>query len=127
MAESWRVSKLEVVVRYQDDIPVIEARGECDLVTCLKLKETAMHLISAGQNKIIFDLRDTTYIDSSGFRVLLESRNKVVQRGGNIALVSLAAPAERVFNLLRLDELLIRTDSVEQGIEKLKSIQPTEC
>jgi len=127
LAESWRVSKLEVVVRYQDDIPVIEARGECDLVTCLKLKETAMHLISAGQNKIIFDLRDTTYIDSSGFRVLLESRNKVVQRGGNIALVSLAAPAERVFNLLRLDELLIRTDSVEQGIEKLKSIQPTEC
>lgn len=127
MAESWRVSKLEVVVRYQDDIPVIEARGECDLVTCLKLKDTAQHLISAGQNKIIFDLRGTTYIDSSGFRVLLESRNKVVQRGGNIALVSLAAPAERVFNLLRLDELLIRTDTVEQGIEKLKSIQPTEC
>lgn len=127
MAEPWRVSKLEVTVHYEDDIPVIEASGECDLITSRKLKETADDLIRTGRNKIVFDLRDTSYIDSSGFRALLEARNKVVQKGGNIALVSLTAPVERVFDLLRLGQLIIRTDTIEEAVVKLKSAEPTEC
>ncbi|MCX6375666.1 MAG: STAS domain-containing protein [Armatimonadetes bacterium] len=127
MAEPWRVSKLEVTVRYEDDIPVIEARGECDLITSRKLKETADDLIRTVRNKIVFDLRDTSYIDSSGFRALLEARNKVVQKGGNIALVSLTAPVERVFSLLRLEQLIIRTDTIEEAVVKLKSAEPTQC
>lgn len=127
MAETWRVSKLEVSVRYEDDIPVIEARGECDLITSRRLKETSDDLIRVGHNNIVFDLRDTTYIDSSGFRALLEARNKVVQRGGNIALVSLTAPVERVFNLLRLEQLIIRTETLEEAVLKLKSAAGTQC
>lgn len=124
MAETWRVSRLDVDIRYQDDIPIIEARGECDLITSRKLREAADSLVNTGRCRIIFDLREMTYIDSSGFRVLLETKNKVAEKGGGIALVSLTAPVERVFNLLRLGELIIRTDTVEEAIEKLK---PLEC
>ena len=127
MAEAWRVSKLDVDVRYQDDVPIIEAHGECDLITSRKLKDAADYLMQTGRNKMVFDLRDTTYIDSSGFRALLDARNNAVNRGGNIALVSLTAPVERVFSLLRLDEIIIRTDTVESAVEKLKSIEPTQC
>ena len=123
MAEAWRVSRLDVDIRYQDHIPIIEGRGECDLITSRKLQKAVDSLIGTGHYKIVFDLRDVTYIDSSGFRVLLEARNKVVQKAGNIALVSLTAPVERVFNLLRLGELIIRTDTVEEAVEKLKSIE----
>lgn len=123
MAETWRVSKLEVDIRYQDDIPIIEARGECDLITSRKLKDAADSLIETGHCKLAFDLRGMTYIDSSGFRVLLEARNKVTAKGGSIALVSLTAPVERVFNLLRLGELIIRTDTIDEALDKLKAIQ----
>lgn len=123
MAETWRVSKLDINIRYEDDIPIIEAHGEADLITSRKLREAAESLINTGRCRIVFDLRDMTYIDSSGFRVLLEAKNKVSQRGGDIALVSLTAPVERVFNLLRLGELIIRTDTVEEAVEKLKPIE----
>lgn len=126
MAETWRVSKLDVTTQFEGDIPIITASGEADLITSRKLKETADNLIATGHCKIVFDLRDTTYIDSSGFRALLEARNKVVQKGGNIALVSLTAPVERVFNLLHLGELIITTDTVEQAVEQLKDIQCRE-
>ena len=127
LAEAWRVSRLDVDVRYLDDIPVIEAHGECDLITSRKLKETAENLMQVGHNRIVFDLRDTTYIDSSGFRTLLDARNNAVNRGGNVALVSLTAPVERVFNLLRLNEILLRTDSVENAVARLKAADPTQC
>ena len=123
MAETWRVSKLDVEVKYQDNIPIIEARGECDLITSRRLKEVADSLINTGQCRIVFDLRDMSYIDSSGFRVLLEAKNKVAEKGGNIALVSLTAPVERVFNLLRLGELIIRTDTVQEALAQLRSIE----
>ena len=122
MAETWRVSRLDVEVRYEDNIPIIEARGECDLITSRRLKEVADSLVSTGHCRIVFDLRDMSYIDSSGFRVLLEAKNKVAEKGGNIALVSLTAPVERVFNLLRLGELIIRTDTVQEGLDQLRAI-----
>ncbi|HET6456148.1 MAG TPA: STAS domain-containing protein [Armatimonadota bacterium] len=123
MAETWRVSKLDVDVKYEDGIPIIEARGECDLITSRRLKDVAESLITTGQCRIVFDLRDMSYIDSSGFRVLLEAKNGVARKGGNIALVSLTAPVERVFNLLRLGELIIRTDTVQEAVDQLKSIE----
>jgi anti-anti-sigma factor len=123
MAETWRVSKLDVDVKYEDGIPIIEARGECDLITSRKLKDVAESLITTGQCRIVFDLRNMSYIDSSGFRVLLEAKNGVAGKGGNIALVSLTAPVERVFNLLRLGELIIRTDTVQEAVDQLKSIE----
>lgn len=123
LAETWRVSKLDVDVKYEENIPIIEARGECDLITSRRLREVAESLINTGQCRIVFDLRDMTYIDSSGFRVLLEARNKVAEKGGNIALVSLTAPVERVFNLLRLGELIIRTDTIEQGVKELQKVE----
>ncbi len=123
MAETWHVSRLTVNVRYEEDIAIIEARGECDLITSRKLKEAADSLFNAGRCKVVFDLQDMNYIDSSGFRVLLEAKNKASEKGGDIALVSLTAPVERVYSLLRLNELVMRTDSVEEAIGKLKPLQ----
>lgn len=123
MADKLDVSRLTVLVRYHDGIPVIEAHGECDLITSRKLRETSESLINTGHNLLVFDMRDMGYIDSSGFRVLLEAKNKVSERGGDIILVSLTVPVERVFRLLHLDELVKRTDTVEEAVHLLESKQ----
>lgn len=124
MADTWHVSRLKVGIGHRDDVSIIEARGDCDLITCRKLREAADNLLNTGRCKIVFDCRDMSYIDSSGFRILLDVRDKAVKKGGNIALVSLAAPVERAFKLLRLDELIITANTVEEAVEKLK---PLEC
>lgn len=123
MAETWHVSRLDVNVRYQEDTAIIEASGECDLITSRKLKETVDNLVNTGRCKIIFDFRDMTYIDSSGFRALLDAKSKVAEQGGDIALVSLTAPVERVFNLLHLGELIARTNTIEEAIERFRTIE----
>ena len=124
MAETWHVSRLKVDIRHEGDIAIIEARGECDLITSRKLKEAADSLFNTGRCKIIFDLREMNYIDSSGFRVLLEAKNKATERGGDITLVSLTAPVERVYALLRLNELVMRTDTIDESI---RALEPLQC
>lgn len=123
MSDTWRVSKLDVNITYEGGIPVVEARGECDLITSRKILEAAESLVNTGHCTIIFDLREMSYIDSSGFRVLLDAKNMASSKSGDIALVSMTAPVERVFNLLRLGEVLIRTDTVEESVQKLQDMQ----
>ncbi|MHB0912322.1 MAG: STAS domain-containing protein [Armatimonadota bacterium] len=123
MSEAWHVSRLDVNIRYEQDFPIIEAKGECDLITSRKLRDAVDNLISTGHCALIFDFRYMTYIDSSGFRVLLEAKNKAFERGGDIVLVSLTAPVERIFDLLRLGELIARTDTVEDAISRLKGVR----
>lgn len=125
MSEGWQVSKLKVEISYIDNIPVINAKGECDLITSKKLRQAVDNLIGAGHYNIIFDFREMTYIDSSGFRALLDTRNKIEQKNGEIVLVCLTAPVERVFNLLRLDELISRTETVEDALEYLSRSKRT--
>lgn len=120
MRETWHVSRLDVNIRYEESIPIIEAQGECDLITSRKLKEAVDNLIGTGHCRMIFDFRSMTYIDSSGFRVLLDARNKAKAKGGDIALVSLTAPVERVFNLLHLGELIIRSNTIGEAIKRLE-------
>jgi len=79
VAETWHVSKLDVDIHYIDDIPIIEAKGECDLITSKKLEEAADNLLETGRNKIIFDLRNMVYIDSAGFRILLDTKNRATE------------------------------------------------
>lgn len=124
MAETWHVARLKVDSRFEGDIAIIDARGECDLITSRKLKEVTDGLFEEGRCKIVFDLQEMNYIDSSGFRVLLEAKNKATERGGDVALVSLAAPVERVYTLLRLNELVMRTNTVDEAI---KALSPLQC
>jgi anti-sigma B factor antagonist len=125
MADSWRVSRLDVDVSYEKGIPIVKAKGECDLITSRKLKETVDELLASGHCKMIFDMQDVAYSDSAGFRVLLEARNKAVAKSGNIVLVSMKPPVERAFSLLRLGELIIHAKSVEEALEVLSNIECT--
>ena len=122
MAETWKVAKLDVTVEYKDSIPVIIASGEADLITSRKLISTVESLVNTGHYKLIFDFREISYIDSSGFRVLLTAKKQVADKRGDVVLISAGAPVERIYNLLKLDSLIYRTDTVEDAIEKLKNI-----
>jgi anti-sigma B factor antagonist len=123
MAETWCVSKLDIDIRYLEGIPIIKATGDCDLITSNKLRAATENLLNISHCRIVFDLRDMIYIDSSGFRMLLEARNKAVGKNGDIILVSLSAPVEHMFDLMGLANLIARTDTVEEAVARLKNIK----
>ena len=53
------------------DSYVLGARGELDIATAPLLEDAFEVAVGSGADRIVLDLRATTFIDSTGLRVLL--------------------------------------------------------
>lgn len=76
-----------------DGTRVVAARGEVDLATAPDLAEVlAAH--GADERALVLDLRETTFLDSSGIRVLVEAHRSGEERGVPFSVVA-GTPAVR--------------------------------
>ncbi|MCU0342419.1 MAG: STAS domain-containing protein [Ignavibacterium sp.] len=81
--------------------------------------EFTMILKVEGVNKLIVDLSEVESCDSSGLSAILVA-NRIIS--ANEGRIRLAAPSEKVHNLIRitqLDRVLPVTDTVEQALAEL--------
>ena len=81
--------------------------------------EFTMILKVEGVNKLIVDLSEVESCDSSGLSAILVANRIISVNEGQIRL---AAPSEKVHNLIRitqLDRVLPVTDTVEQALAEL--------
>ena len=66
------------------------------------LGEIIRDLIKKGQKKIVLDLTDVTYVDSSGVGQLVGALTTARNQGGNVKLL---APTKQVLQLLKIVKL----------------------
>ena len=66
------------------------------------LRETVKDLLAKGQRKILLNLGDVTYIDSSGIGELVSAFTSVRKEGGDLKLLKLT---KKVHDLLQITKL----------------------
>ena len=66
------------------------------------LRQRVKRLIAAGHKRIIFDLKELTYMDSSGLSTMISSFVSVRNQGGQLKLVNLT---QRVSDLMQITKL----------------------
>jgi anti-sigma B factor antagonist len=66
---------------------VILLGGEIDLYTAPEFKERMVELIDGGKNRIVVDLTEATFIDSTTLGVLVGGVKRLRPSGGGLALV----------------------------------------
>ncbi len=66
------------------------------------LRETVRDLLNRGEKKILLNLGDVTYIDSSGIGELVSGFTTVTNQGGQLKLLSLT---KKVHDLLQITKL----------------------
>jgi anti-sigma B factor antagonist len=94
---------------------VIAPAGEVDLVTVHDLRSA---LLSAVQEtrRLVLDLRNVTFMDSSGLRLLVETQQLSDQDGFALAVVRGPASLERLFAVTGLDGRLDLHDDPAQAV-----------
>ncbi len=96
-------SKLQIDVRQVEDITVMTLRGE---ITAddgdLELGRGVDELIKKGQVKIVLNLADVTYIDSSGVGMMVAESKAVYGQGGVMKLAHLTARSHHLMAMLKL-------------------------
>jgi anti-sigma B factor antagonist len=94
---------LKLSVRQVGDVAVIDATGRMTLGEgSSDFRDKIKELTAAGNKKILVNLADVNYIDSSGIGELVASFTSTSNAGGSLKLLSLT---KRVQDLLQITKL----------------------
>jgi stage II sporulation protein AA (anti-sigma F factor antagonist) len=83
---------------------VVRVDGELDLATKRHLEEAVQDADPSG--RLVIDLSDCTFLDSSAVRVLISTARSAQDAGGQVALVASDAGVLRVLEIAAVDTLL---------------------
>jgi len=93
---------LSINPRQIGDVVVLDLKGEIDLYNTPELKQAIDEHISKGKRKIIINMSDVSYIDSSGIGALVSAASNLKKYGGELKLVGLYGSVRKVFELTKL-------------------------
>ena len=94
---------VKLSTRQVGNVSVIDVAGRITLGEgSSALRETLRDMVAKNQNKILLNLADVTYIDSSGIGELVSGYTTVTNTGGSLKLLNLN---KRVKDLLQITKL----------------------
>ena len=96
---------------------VLAVRGELDLFNASEFKAMFAQCIEAGRVRIIVDLAETTFVDSSGLSVLMDAFKRLRSRDGMLAIVNLNARIARILEITGLDQTFTILPTREAAID----------
>lgn len=105
--------------RQLDGVTVVDMSGRITLGEgSVILRDTIRDLIGKGQKKILLNLGDVTYIDSSGIGELVSAFTAVRREGGELKLLNLT---KKVHDLLQITKLYTVFDIKDDEATAIKS------
>jgi anti-sigma B factor antagonist len=94
---------MKASTRQVDGITIVDLSGRITLGEgSVVLRDTIKDLLGKGQKKILLNLGDVSYIDSSGIGELVSAFTSVRNQGGELKLLNLT---KKVHDLLQITKL----------------------
>ncbi len=114
MTSSEPTPAFDVAIEQRGDTLVAAPSGELDIASApLLLSALRAH---EPFDRLVIDLRQLSFMDSSGLRLLVSERDRADADGYGFTLVRGGAEISRLLRLTRLDEKLPFADAAEAGI-----------
>lgn len=96
--------------RRQGDAVVATVRGEIDLHNSPAVRTALLDILAKYQpKKLVLNLAQVPYMDSSAIAVLVESLQKIRKHGGKIYLTDLQPRVKGLLEIARLDSIFVVT------------------
>jgi anti-sigma B factor antagonist len=103
-----------------DGVAVVDVRGEVDVYTAPRLREELHHCLDGGKNKIVVNLADVAYMDSSGLGVLIGALKRAREEKGDLVVAAPNARISRILEVTGLSKIFNVRDGVEESVTALK-------
>jgi anti-sigma B factor antagonist len=102
-----------------DDRHVVAVRGEIDLFTAPELKQKLTDAIEAGKSRIVVDLTETTFLDSTALGVLIGAVKRLRSRDGALVIVNTDQNIAKTFEITGLDQIFTILGTRDSAIAAL--------
>jgi len=111
--------------RLVSDVALLHVSGRVTLTDgTVVLDDTLRRLIDKGYVKLIVDLADVPYIDSTALGIILRTHARVTRRGGGFRLLRVQGHVRELLELTRLSSVFEAFDSEAHALASLASIPP---
>jgi len=97
--------QLRIVTQQRADRLILELHGELDMVSSPQLSQAVSEL-DGGPPAVVLDLREVTFLDSTGLKAIFGARNLAGERGQRFAVTPGSPQVQRLLSLTRLGEHL---------------------
>jgi anti-sigma B factor antagonist len=98
---------------------VVAVRGEIDLFTAPELKSALSEAIESGHTRIVVDLTDTTFLDSTALGVLIGAVKRLRSRDGRLTIVNVDDNIAKTFEITGLDQIFPISSTRDDAVKAL--------
>ena len=107
---------MEISTKEYRRAAVISISGRIDTSTSTQFEETIKELIDKKQYNLVVDFVDVDFLSSSGLRILVTTRKKLHEIGGDIVLANPSQRAIDSIEIAGLDKLFASYPNREEAI-----------
>jgi len=110
---------IDFSTRQTDDITIVDLKGRITLGEgSVTVRDTVHDLLSKGQTRILLNLGNVNYIDSSGIGELVSAFAAAKKQGGELKLLNLT---KKIHDLLQITKLYTVFDVKDDEVSAVKS------
>ncbi len=103
------------VTRFQEGVAVLRLSGKLNMVSAPAVREGIASLVAGGAPRVVVDLADVEFLDSSGLGALISGLKSARQAGGDLRIASPAEQVRLVLRLTNMERVLIPYESPEEA------------
>lgn len=107
------------------DRHVVAVRGEIDLFTAPELKQKLTEAIEGGKSRLVVDLSETTFLDSTALGVLIGAVKRLRSREGALVIVNTDQNIAKTFEITGLDQIFTILGTREEAVAALDEASPS--
>jgi len=106
---------LQITTHTVEPFDVIEIGGEVDVYTAPRLREAIVAVVEAGRHRLIIDVQQVEFLDSTGLGVLVGALKRVRADGGSLDIVCTQERILKIFEITGLDKVFGLHASVDEA------------
>ncbi len=98
---------------------IIKLEGDIDIYSSSDVQDIVNEQIDLGNKRIIIDMEDVHYIDSSGIGVFISVLSSFKKIDGKMAMIKITDTVKKVFELTKLINFFPMYSTETEALEKL--------
>ena len=107
---------MELKIRKNGDVYIIDVNGEMDLYNSYKLKELVMKMLEKNVKSFIINLEQVDYIDSSGIGALIYICSTIKKMNLKLYISNIHGSVKKVIEFTKLMGYFPIANSVEEAL-----------
>jgi anti-sigma B factor antagonist len=115
------MAQLNIKERQSGDVTILDLSGKITIGEgSVQLRESVRKLLDDGKKKILLNLGDVSYVDSSGIGELVSSYTTTNNNGGQLKLLNLTKKIQDLLMITKLLTVFETHDNEEAAVASFK-------